>query len=135
MTLVNCIVLGVHYIVTQELKQRAMVLVAAGLGEDIHLRALVAKLRGIDADLNFELLNRINGRKGDVGIEIHVHVVDTIKGVVIVEDALPPGRYCLARRDRLLGERQLVPQKGKAHSHWALTRPDSNIDVRSTVVR
>ena len=71
--------------------------VAARLGEHVHLRAFVPKLRRINADLNLELLNGIDGGKGDIRIEVHVHVVDAVERVVIEEDALPAGGY------RLLG--------------------------------
>ena len=74
-----------------------MILVATRLGDYVHLAAFVAEFRRVNAILNLELLNGINGREGDVRIEVHVHVVDAVERIVIEEDALA------TRGDRLLG--------------------------------
>src|SRR5215470_5692606 len=67
-----------------------MIGVAARLGEHVDLRALMPELRGVNTDLNFELLNSVNGRKDDIGIEIRVGVIDAVQSVVVEHNALPP---------------------------------------------
>ena len=57
------VLLSVENVVAQKFEERAMVRVAARLGEHIHLRALMTILRRVNAVLNFELLNRIDGGK------------------------------------------------------------------------
>src|SRR5207302_1016878 len=91
----ECVWLRVQGIVAEEFEQGAMIGVAAGLGEHIDLRALMPELRGVNTDLNFELLNSVNGRKDDIAIEIRVGVIDTVEGVVVEHDALPSRRYGL----------------------------------------
>src|SRR5215813_8165539 len=87
--------LSVQSIVAKEFEQGAMICVAAGLGKHVDLRALVAELGGVNTDLNFELLNRVNRRKDDIRIEIRVGVIDAVERVVVEHDALPARRYRL----------------------------------------
>src|SRR5262245_42993676 len=89
--------LSVQSIVAKEFEQGAMICVAAGLGKHVDLGALMPELGGINTDLNFELLNRVNRRKNDIGIEIRVGVIDAVERVVVEHDALPARRYGLAR--------------------------------------
>src|SRR5882672_9605503 len=91
----ECVGLSVQGIVAKEFEQGAMIGVAAGLGEHIDLGALVPELRGVNTELNFELLNSVNGRKDDIGIEIRVGVIDAVKGEVVEHDALPARGYGL----------------------------------------
>src|SRR5581483_4186214 len=83
------VLLGVQNVVAQEFEEGAVVGVAARLGEYVDLCTLMPVLRRVDADLNLELLNRVNGGQGDVRVEVHVHVVDAVERVVIEENALP----------------------------------------------
>src|SRR6266705_1401628 len=92
----ECVWLRVQGIVAEEFEQRAMIGVAAGLGEHVDLCALVPELRGVNTELNFELLNGVNGGKDDIGIEIRVGVIDAVERVVVEHDALPARRYRLA---------------------------------------
>src|SRR5437773_3603666 len=87
--------LSVQGIITEEFEQGTMIGVAAGLGEHVDLRALMPELRGVNADLNFELLNSVNGRLDDIGIEIRVRVIDAVEGVVVEHNALPARGYGL----------------------------------------
>src|SRR5215467_2009100 len=87
--------LSVQCIVAQKFEQSAMICVAAGLGEHVDLRRLMPELRGVNTELNFELLNGINGRKHDVGIEIRVGVINAVEREVVEHDALPAGGYGL----------------------------------------
>src|SRR5205823_8235432 len=91
----ECVRLSVQGIITEEFEHSAMIGVAAGLGEHVDLRALMPELRGVNTDLNFELLNSVNGRKDDIGIEIRVGVIDAVEGVVVEHDALPARGYGL----------------------------------------
>src|SRR6266568_3784509 len=91
----ECIRLSVQGIVAEEFEQRAMIGVAAGLGEHVDLCALMPELRGVNTDLNFELLNGVNGGKDDIGVEIRVCVIDAVEGVVVEHDALPARGYGL----------------------------------------
>ena len=58
--------LGVELLVAEEFEDRAVERVAARLGDDVHLRALVPELRRVDAGLDLELLDRVDRRQGDV---------------------------------------------------------------------
>ena len=80
--------LGVRRIIPQKLEERSVIGIAARFSGHVHLRALVPILRRVNAHLNLKLLDRVNGRQGDVGIEIRVGVVDPIEGIVIKEDTL-----------------------------------------------
>src|SRR5438093_13770210 len=91
----ECVRLSVQGIVAEEFEQRAMVGVAARLGEHVDLRALMSELRGVNTGLNFELLNRVNRGKDDIGIEIRIGVVDAVQRVVVEHDALPARGYGL----------------------------------------
>src|SRR6058998_1471982 len=91
----ECVRLSVQGIVAEEFEQGAVICVAAGLGEHVDLRALMPELRGVNTNLNFELLNGVNGRKDDIGIEIRVGVIDAVEGVVVEHDALPARGYGL----------------------------------------
>src|SRR5262249_61392584 len=102
----ECIRLSVQGIVAEEFEQGAMISVAAGLGEHIDLSALMSELSGVNTNLNFELLNRINRRKNDIGIEIRVGVIDAVERVVVEHDALP------ARGDGLTGAVTALPGTG-----------------------
>src|SRR5215468_10085242 len=92
----ECIRLGVELVITQEFEQRTMICVAARLGEHVDLGALMAELSRVDTDLNFELLNGINGGLHDIGIEIRIRVIDAIERVVIEHDALTARGYSLS---------------------------------------
>ena len=72
-----------------------MVAVATRFGKHVYLCALMAIFCGVNTRLNFELLNGINRGKRDVGIKVHVHVVDAVESVVIIKDALAAGGYSL----------------------------------------
>src|SRR5439155_10055424 len=91
----ECVWLSVQSIVAKEFEQGAMICVTAGLGQHIDLGALMPELGGINTDLNFEFLNRVNGRKHDIGIEIRVGVVDAVERVVVEHNALPTRGYGL----------------------------------------
>src|SRR5262250_1797388 len=91
----ECVGLSVQGIVAKEFEQGAVICVAAGLGEHVDLRALMPELRGVNTDLNFELLNGVNGGKDDIGVEIRVGVIDAIEAVVVEHDALPARGYGL----------------------------------------
>ena len=58
--------LGVELLVAEEFEDRAVEGVAARLGDDVHLRALVTELGRVDAGLDLELLDRVDRRQGDV---------------------------------------------------------------------
>src|SRR5947209_7720335 len=60
-----------------------MIAVAAGLGQYVDLCRLMAELRRINARLDLELLDSIDGREYDIGFEIGIRVRDTVKGVVV----------------------------------------------------
>src|SRR4030095_9037064 len=92
--------------VSEEFEERAMICVAAGFGEHVDLSALMPELRGENADLNLELLNRINRGKRDIRIEVRVGVIDAVERVVVEHDALP------ARRYRLGGAVATLPRTG-----------------------
>src|SRR5436189_6398143 len=87
--------LSVEGVVTEGFEDRAMIGVAAGLGEHVDLGALMPELGGVNTDLNFELLNGVNGRKDDIGIEIRVGIIDAVESVVVEHDALPARGYGL----------------------------------------
>src|SRR2546426_6630224 len=91
----ECVRLSVQDIVAEEFEQGAMICVAAGLGEHVDLGALMPELRRVNTELNFELLNGINGGKDDIRIEIRVRVINAVEGVVVEHDALPARRYGL----------------------------------------
>src|SRR5262249_22591593 len=91
----ECVGLSVQGIVAKEFEQGAMIGVAAGLGEHVDLGALMPELRGVNTDLNFKLLNSVNGRKDDISIEIRVGVIDAVQTVVVEHDALPARGYGL----------------------------------------
>src|SRR2546425_1878299 len=91
----ECVRLSVQDIVAEEFEQGAMICVAAGLGEHVDLRALMPKLCGVHTDLNFKLLNGVNGGKHDIRIEIRIGVIDAIERVVVEHDALPARGYSL----------------------------------------
>ena len=91
----ECVRLRIQGIIAEEFEKRAVICVAAGLGEHVDLRALMPELRGVNTDLNFELLNGVNGRKDDITIEIRVRVIDAVEGVVVEHDALPARGYGL----------------------------------------
>src|SRR5262245_53828330 len=93
----ECVRLSIQGIVAEEFEQGTMIGVAAGLGEYVDLRALMPELRRINSDLNFELLNGVNGRKDDIAIEIRVGVIDAVEAEVVEHDALPTRRYGLGR--------------------------------------
>src|SRR5215510_11249827 len=93
----ECVRLSVQGIVTEEFEQGTVIGVTAGLGEHVDLRALMPELRGVNTDLNFELLNSVNGRKHNIGIEIRVGVIDAVEAEVVEHDALPTRRYGLGR--------------------------------------
>ena len=60
-----------------------MEIVAAGLGGDVDLGGFPAELGGIDAALDLEFLNGVDGGKLDLQVEIGVGVGYAVKGVVI----------------------------------------------------
>src|SRR5262249_44091426 len=91
----ECVRLSVQGVVAVKFEQGAMICVAAGFGEHVDLRTLMPELGGVNTDLNFELLNGINRRKRDIGIEIRVRIIDAIKREVVEHDALPARRYGL----------------------------------------
>src|SRR5262249_22824488 len=91
----ECVGLTVQGIVAKEFEQGAMIGVAPGLGEHVDLGALMPELRGVNTDLNFKLLNSVNGRKNDISIEIRVGVIDAVQTVVVEHDALPARGYGL----------------------------------------
>src|SRR5438552_17877876 len=91
----ECVRLSVQGIITKEFEQGAMINIAAGLGEHVDLRALMPELRGVNTDLDFELLNGVNGGKDDIRIEIRVGVIDAVESVVVEHDSLPARGYGL----------------------------------------
>jgi hypothetical protein len=52
--------LSVQDIVAEKFEEGAMIYVTARFGEHVHLSSFVSILCGINARLNFELLNRVN---------------------------------------------------------------------------
>src|SRR5436190_4598085 len=91
----ECVGLRVQGIVAEKFEQGAVICVAAGLGEHVDLRALMPELRGVNTDLDFELLNGVNGGKDDIRIEIRVGVIDAVESVVVEHDSLPARGYGL----------------------------------------
>jgi hypothetical protein len=65
-----------------------MKLVRAGLCGGADLRCGAAELSRIDAGLHFKLLNGINGRLNDVGVEIHIRVLDPVESVAVEFETL-----------------------------------------------
>ena len=94
------VVLGVELVVAEELEQRSVIVVGARLGGDVDLCRLAAELGRIDAGLNLELLQRVDGRLDDVGVEVRVGVVDAVEREVVEVAALAGDRDVLVRRGR-----------------------------------
>ena len=65
--------------------------VAARLGDDVHLCALMPELGRVDARLDLEFLDRIDRGQRDVVVEVRVDVTDAVERVVVEEDPLPAG--------------------------------------------
>src|SRR4030095_5031081 len=87
--------LSVKNVVAEEFEEGAMIFVPAGLRKHVDLGALMPELGRGDTNLNFELLNGVNRREDDIGIEIRVSVIDAVERVVVEHDALPARRYGL----------------------------------------
>ena len=60
-----------------------MVRVGTAFGRHVHLTDASTEFRRIDAALNLELLQRVDRRQQDVGIEVHIGVVHAIECVVV----------------------------------------------------
>src|ERR1051326_750083 len=102
----ECVRLSIQSVVTEKFEQGPMNSIATGLGEHVDLRAFMPELRGVDTDLDLELLNGVNGGKDDIAVEIRIGVIDTVEGVVVEHDALP------ARGYGLLGAAATLPGVG-----------------------
>src|ERR1051326_4934279 len=76
------------------------------------------EFRGVNTDLNFELLNGVYGRKDDVAVEIRVGVVDAVEGVVVEHDALPACGYGLLRAVATLPVIGLRRVRGEGGCVW-----------------
>ena len=74
-----------------------MIGIGAALADHIDLRRLVTELGRIDARLHLELLDAVERRQADIGIEVGIGIVHAIQRVVVEHDALA------ADRDRLAG--------------------------------
>ena len=124
--------LGVEFLVAEEFEDRAVEGVAARLGDDVHLRALVTELGRVDAGLDLELLDRIDRRQGDVVVEVRVGVTDAVERVVVEEDALTTGgdglRGALAAKSGAG-----LPRRGREHVD--VGRDGDQIQVLSAVQR
>src|SRR5690349_22592217 len=112
----ECVWLSVQRVIAKEFEQTPMICIAARLGEDVHLSALMPEFRGVNADLNFKFLNRINRGKGNIGIEVRVSVIDTVERVVIEHDSLPARRYGLAGAVAALSGASL-PRRRREYVH------------------
>ena len=88
---------GIEVVIADELEQRTVKCVAAGLGKDVDLRRPMAELGGIDAGLHLEFLQGIDRGKDDIGVEIGIGVVDSVEREIVKHDPVPAGR------DRLVG--------------------------------
>ena len=69
--------------VAKKFPDRAVVIVRAALGRDIHLANAPPEFRGINAGLDFELLNGIHRGQEQVGVEVGFGVGDPVDAVVI----------------------------------------------------
>ena len=94
--------IGVHLVVAEELEERAVILVRAGLGQHVDLGGLAAELGRIDAGLHLEFLQRVDRRHDHEGVEIRVGVLDAIERVVVEVGALAGHRNGLGRADAAL---------------------------------
>src|SRR5262249_30485975 len=96
----------VHFVVAQELEQRTVILIGAGLGEHVDLRSLPAELCRIDPGLYLELLQCVDGWHHDECIEIGVRIFDAIQRIVIEVGALP------GQGNRLRRAKAALPRTG-----------------------
>ena len=124
--------LGVELLVAQEFEDRGVVLVAARLGDDVHLRALVPELRRVDAGLDLELLDRVDRGQGDVVLEVRVGVIDAVERVVVEEDALATGGDGLLRA---LAAKSGAGLPGRGREHVDVGRLGDQIQVLPAVQR
>src|SRR5262245_48368268 len=118
--------LSIQSIVAKEFEQRAVIGIAAGLRQYVDLGALMPELGGINTDLNFELLNRVNRRKYDVGVEIRVGVIDAVERVVVEHDALPARGYGLVGAVAPLPGTSLA-RRGRERVHVGRERDQTQI--------
>ena len=83
---------GVELVVAQEFEHGAVVFIGAGFGGNVDLPGCPAELRGIDPGLDLELLQGIDRRLQNVGVEIDVGVGDAVQRVVLPGRARRPTR-------------------------------------------
>src|SRR5262249_40174691 len=91
------IVQRVELRVTEELEQRAVIGVRAGLRRDVHLARSSSELGRIPARRHLELLAKTDRGKEQVAVKVVVRVLDAIEGEVI-ELAPLPGDADVLRR-------------------------------------
>ena len=75
----------------------AVIGVGAALADHVDLRCFVTELGGINTRLHLELLDAVEGRQADIGVEVGIGIIHAIQRVVVEHDALA------ADRDRLAG--------------------------------
>ena len=73
---------GVEFIVAKEFEKRCVIGIGAGLGGDVDLSGFAAELRGIDAGLDLEFLNCVDGRQKDVEVEVDIGIGNSVESVV-----------------------------------------------------
>src|SRR5690606_9911440 len=72
---------GLDLVVAQELVNRAVELVGSRLGGHDDLRGGLAVLGRVDAGLNLELLDRVDRRTNDEGVEVRIGVLHAVQRV------------------------------------------------------
>ena len=78
------VVLGVHLPVAHELEEPAVKLIGATFQDDIDLSAACPpELGRVIAGLNLEFLDRVDGRKSDILVEVGIVVIDSIQQEVV----------------------------------------------------
>jgi len=128
------ILLSIQGGVTMKFKEPPMVGIAARLGEHIHLRALVPILRWVNADLNFELLIAIEDGRATYVLKFTSIIVDSVERVVIEENALTTGGYCLLGAFATLAGAR-CPAAGASTSRWERGRRDLRYCRRSAATQ
>ena len=91
------IVLGIQFVVAEELIERAVIGVAAALGGDVDLGGSAAEFSGIYTTLHLELLQGFSRGEDHVGVEVRVGVFDTVQREAIEVVALTGNRNILVR--------------------------------------
>ncbi len=70
-------------VVPQEVEEHAVILVGARLRIHVDLRWGAAKLSRVDSGLHLELLQCVDGRTDNEGVEIDVRIFDAIQGEAV----------------------------------------------------